>query len=187
MALELVMLGSALRFLFGGFRHPAPAGFSHHRESSLRAILPALPLMLPGDVLLVRLIGSGLAPWLRLLLHGSSLYAVVWLLGFYASLKDRPHQIHHGEVVLHRGPLATLHFPVALVTAAAPLPEFDDDWARHAYEKGLVKLGAKGSPAVELTLSEPVRVSGLFGPGKPVTRVAVTVDQPAAFRAALGF
>ena len=32
MALELVMLGSALGFLVGGFRQEAPEGFSHHRK-----------------------------------------------------------------------------------------------------------------------------------------------------------
>jgi hypothetical protein len=185
MALELVMLGSAFGFLFGGFRSAAPAGFSHHREAALRAILPALPLMIPGDFLLTKALFSGLAPWLRWFLHGSTVYAVLWLVGFYATLKARPHQLKNGQLELHQGLLKSVTLPVAHVLSAAPLPDFDDDWARHAYTKGMERLVAKGNTVLELKLSEPVQVLGLLGPGRPTTRLAVSVDEPAAFLQAL--
>lgn len=185
MALELVLLGSALRFLFGGFRAAAPAGFSHHREAALRAILPALPLMIPGDVLLTRALLAGQAPWLRWLLHGSTVYAVLWLVGYYATLKARPHQIREGRVQLHQGLLKSVAFPACHIRSAGPLREFDDDWARHAHMKGVQKLVAKGNAVLELTLAEPVRVAGLLGPGRPTRRLAVTVDDPSGFLAAL--
>jgi hypothetical protein len=186
MALELVMLGSALRFLFGGFRTPAPAGFSHHHEAALRSILPALPLMIPGDVLLMKVVSSGLAPWLRWTLHASTIYAVLWLIGYYATLKARPHQIQDGLLSLHQGVMKSATFPASLVVSATPLPDFDDDWARHAYMKGMQKLVAKGNAVLELKLSAPVRVQGLLGLGRPTQRLAVSVDDPSAFIAALG-
>ena len=186
MALELVMLGSAARFLLGGFRDLAPAGFSHHRESGLRAFLPALPLLIPGDVLFLRLAFSGLPVWLRWILHGSTVYAVLWLLGLYASIKARPHQVRDGEVHLHQGLVKSVAFPIEWVRSAAPLPDFEDDWARHAHLKGTARLVAKGSPLLELTLAEPVQVAGMLGPGRPTRRLLVSVDEPTAFRAALG-
>ena len=186
MALELVMLGSAVRFLLGGFREAAPAGFSHHREAALRTILPVLPLMIPGDFLLMKAISTGLAPWLRWMLHGSTVYAVLWLVGLYATLKARPHQVREGCVQLHLGLMKACSFPVGLVVSAAPLPEFEDDWARHAYMKGMPKLAAKGNAVLELKLSEPIRVKGLLGPGRPTQRLAVSVDDPSAFLGALG-
>lgn len=186
MALELVMLGSAFRFAFGGFRQPAPSGFTHHAESGLRAFLPVLPLLIPGDVLFLKLLFSGLPLWLRWTLHGSTLYAVLWLLGLYASIKARPHQVRDGEVRLHQGLVKTVTFPAAWVQSAAPLPDFEDDWARHAHLKGTARLVAKGAPVLELTLAEPVRVAGMLGPGRPTQRLLVSVDDPAAFRAALG-
>jgi hypothetical protein len=185
MAMELVMLGSAIRFLFGGYRAAAPAGFSHHREAALRAILPAIPLMIPGDFLLVHALFKGLAPWLRWTLHGSTVYAVLWLVGFYATLKARPHQVQEGWVDLHLGLLKSVTFPMSHILSISPLPEFDDDWARHAHMKGMQKLVAKGNTIFELMLSEPVRVLGLLGPGRPTNRIAVSVDDPAAFLAAL--
>lgn len=186
MALELVMLGSALRFLGGGFRDAAPRGFSHHRESGLHAFLPALPLLIPGDFLLMKVLFSGLAPWLRWILHGSTVYAVLWLFGFYAALRARPHQIQDGQVLLHQGLVKSAAFPASWVLSAAPLPEFDDDWSRHAHMKGVQRLVARGAPVLELKLSEPVRVLGLLGPGRPTDRLAVSMDDPAAFLAALG-
>jgi len=186
MALELVMLGCALRFLLGGFRDPAPEGFSHHRESALRSFLPALPLLFPGDVLLMKALFSGLPPWARWTLHGSTVYAVLWLVGFYASIKARPHQVRDGEVRLHQGLMKSVAFPTASVQSVALLPDFDDDWARHAHLRGVSKLVAKGAPLLELALATPVRVEGMLGPGRPTKRLLVSVDDPAAFRAALG-
>jgi hypothetical protein len=186
MALELVMLGSAVRFLFGGFREAAPEGFTHHREAALRAILPAVPLMIPGDFLLMKAVSSGWVPWLRWTLHGSTVYAVLWLVGLYATLKARPHRIHDGRLELHLGLVKSATVPVDHILSASALPEFDDDWARHAYMKGVPRLVAKGNAVLELKLSEPVRVTGLLGPGAPTQRLAVSVDDPAAFLAALG-
>ncbi|WP_243384570.1 hypothetical protein [Geothrix alkalitolerans] len=186
MALELVMLGGALRFLLGGFRDPAPEGFSHHRESALRSFLPALPLLIPGDVLLMKALFSGLPAWARWTLHGSTVYAVLWLVGLYASIKARPHQVQDGEVRLHQGLVKSVAFPAASVRSAAPLPDFDDDWARHAHLKGVSRLVAKGAPLLELALAAPVRVDGMLGAGRPTQRLLVSVDDPAAFRAALG-
>lgn len=186
MAVELVLLGSAIHFLAGGFRDPAPGGFSHHRDSALRSILPVLPLLIPGDILLMRVLSSDLAPWLRWTLHGSTAYAVLWLVGFYATLKARPHQLRRGLVYLHLGLLKSIAVPVNQVLAAAPLPGFDDDWARHAYLKGVEKLVAKGNAMLELKLAQPVRVAGLLGPGRLTDRLVVSVDDPPAFLAALG-
>ncbi len=186
MALELVMLGSALHFLFGGYRQDAPEGFTHHREAALRALLPALPLMIPGDFLLTSTLLKNLAPWLRWLLHGSSVYGVLWLVGYYATLKARPHQLREGRLELNLGLLKSVTLPASQVFAASPLPAFEDDWARHAYLKGVERLVAKGNTMLELRLTAPVQVTGLLGPGRPTDRLAVSVDDPSAFLAALG-
>jgi hypothetical protein len=129
---------------------------------------------------------KGAAPWLRWTMHGSTVYAVLWLVGFYATLKARPHQLRDGQLELHLGIMKSVSFPISHILSASPLPDFDDDWARHAHMKGVQKLVAKGNAILELRLSEPVRVLGLLGPGLPTDRLAVSVDDPAAFLAALG-
>jgi hypothetical protein len=82
--------------------------------------------------------------------------------------------------------MKSVSIPVNHLLSASPLPQFDDDWARHAYMKGVQTIVAKGNTILELNLSEPVRVLGLLGPGRPTQRLAVSVDDPFAFLAALG-
>ena len=185
MALELVLLGSAVHFLLGGFRREAPEGFSQHREAALRALLPVLPLLIPGDFLLLSVLFTGLPPWLRWTLHGSTVYAVLWLVGHYATLKARPHQLRDGQLALHLGLLKSATIPVGHILAIGPLPVFEDDWTRHAHMKGVQKLVAKGNTSLELKLAEPVAVLGLLGPSRPTDRLVFSVDDPAAFLTAL--
>jgi hypothetical protein len=74
-----------------------------------------------------------------------------------------------------------------LILSAAPLPEFEDDWAKRQYMKGMHRLLRTGAPAVELRLAETVTSRGLLGPSsRRLDRVAVSVDDPSAFIAALG-
>ena len=187
MALELVMLGSALRFLGGGFREPAPTGFSLHKETFLRAFLPVLPLLLPADLFLVHALFPRMAPWLCWFLHFSTVYAVLWMVGLYATLRQRPHTVDATSVSLHMGLLGSLRLRRDQIMWATPLPEFDDDWAKHEHMKGMHKLLRTGAPAVELRLTERVTCTGVLGPGVlQADRVAVSVDDPAAFLAALG-
>ncbi|MBK9795360.1 MAG: hypothetical protein IPP58_02475 [Holophagaceae bacterium] len=187
LALELVMLGSAMRFLLGGFRSPAPPGYSLHKETFLRAFLPVLPLLIPTDLFLIHALFPRMAPWLRWVLHVSTLYSVLWMVGLYATLRQRPHQLDGTQLNLHMGLLGSLHLSREQVVSAAALPEFQDDWAKRQYLKGMHKLLRTGAPAVELRLSEAVSRMGLLGPGsRKLDRVAVSVDDPSAFLAALG-
>lgn len=186
MALELVMLGGALRFLGGGFREPAPPGFSLHRETFLRAFLPVLPLLIPADLFFIHALFPGMAPWLRWFLHGSTAYSVLWMIGLYATLKQRPHQVDDTFVNLHMGLLGSLRVRREQILSAAPLPEFDDDWTKRDYMKGMHKLLRTGAPVVVLRLAEAIAGTGLLGPSPHLyNRVAVSVDDPAAFLAAL--
>ncbi|HLP30070.1 MAG TPA: hypothetical protein VK150_01835, partial [Geothrix sp.] len=97
-----------------------------------------------------------------------------------------PHRIREGSLELHLGLVKSATVPVDHILSASPLPEFEDDWARHAHMKDVPSLVAKGNAILELKLSEPIRVTGLLGPGRPTQRLAVSVDDPAAFLAALG-
>jgi hypothetical protein len=85
------------------------------------------------------------------------------------------------------GLLGSLRLRRDQILWAAPLPEFDDDWAKHEHMKGMHKLLRTGAPAVELRLTEQVACAGPLGPSSLLSdRVAVSVDEPSAFLAALG-
>jgi hypothetical protein len=187
MALELVLLGSAIGFLCGGFRDPAPVGFSLHKETFLRAFLPVLPLLIPTDLFLIHALFPRMAPWLRWTLHLSTVYAVLWMVGLYATLKARPHQVNATSVSLRMGLLGSLGLQKEQILTASALPEFDDDWVKHQHLKGMHKLIRTGAPVVELRLREPVLSRGVLGTSaQALDRVAVSVDDPTAFLTALG-
>ena len=149
------------------------------RPSSL---LWGLFLALGGTALVLRLRVPG--HWA---LHVSTVYSVLWMIGLYVTLKQRPHQIDETFVSLHMGLLGALRVRSDQILAAAPFPEFDDDWVKREYMTGMPKLLRTGAPAVELRLAGPVACTGVMGPSsRRYDRVAVSVDDPSAFLAALG-
>lgn len=172
-AIELVLVGLAARFVCGGWRRPTPAGFTYHRENGLRTMLPLLPLLGVGDVLLLELVILPHATlWLRIVVHVLAAYGLVWLVGLYASARARPHRLVDGVLELHRGVLRHATVDVAQIASIAPLPSFADDWKKRAYLKRTVRLDLGAAHVLELTLRDG-------------TRLIVGVDDPAAFTAAL--
>lgn len=187
MALELVILGSALRFLAGGWRRPDPPGFSMSKEATLGVLLPVLPLLLVADLLLLELLLRHLRPWLRLLVHALDLYGLLWITGLWAALRRRPHTLDdQGRLRLHHAFLGHLELHQDQIEAVEELPEFPDDWARLRFMKGVAQLQTPGPAQLLLKLREPLRPMGLLGPGKAKDRVLISVDEPEALIEALG-
>ena len=184
-ALETVLLGSALRFLFGGWKRPDPPGFSYARESPLGAILPALPLLLLGDVVLLEVLLRHLAPWIRILIHALDAYGILWVLGLWSSFRGRPHTVEGDAIRFHKGLLGHLDLKRAQIASLGPLPDFKDDWARLRFFRTAHEFQASTTRPLLLELTEPVRVMGLLGPGRAKTRVIVASDDPEALRHAL--
>ncbi|HEY5927943.1 MAG TPA: hypothetical protein VIV11_39925 [Kofleriaceae bacterium] len=186
-AFELVIVGAALRFLIGGWRRRIPDGFTYHRESNLRLLLPIIPLLAVGDILLLELVFlPHAATWLRVVVHGLAIYGLIWLVGLYASLRARPHTLADGRLMLHRGILGRVAVPVAQLESIDGLPSFADDWKKRAYCKDAIRIDIAGPTILELRLRAPVRPIGVLGERAAGTRLLVAVDDPAAFRAALG-
>jgi hypothetical protein len=179
-ATEAVILGSALRFLAGGWRRLDPPGFSYHRSSTFAAILPALPLLILGDLVLLEVLLRSLAPWIRLMVHALDAYGVLWVLGLWASFRARPHLIQDGTLYVHKGLLARASIPLAAIRSVGTFPSFDDDWARLRFQRSVLGFQASGAPVLCLELDQPVRALGLLGLGRAKTRVALSADDPAA-------
>jgi hypothetical protein len=186
-AFELVIVGSALRFLVGGWRRPDPPGFAYHRNSALRMVLQMLPLIGIADVVLLEVvILPHAALWLRIAVHFLAAYGLLWLIGLYASLRARPHRVDAGHATLHRGLLGHLELPLDQIAEIGEMPVFRDDWQARAYRKRAICVGVRGPAIVDLRLHAPLRAIGVLGPGPASDRVLVAVDDPTGFIAALG-
>lgn len=182
LSVELVILAGALRFLAGGWRRQAAAGgFSYHRESTLGALLMALPVMVLADLLLMEVLLRRLSPWIRWTVHGLDLYGLLWVVGFWASLRLRPHRISAGMVHLHRGVVGRATFPLAQVADLVSVPPLLEGEERRAFLGGAAPFGARGGPEVLVKLSEPFTPIGLFGARRPLASAVVAVDDAQAF------
>lgn len=184
-ALELVMLGGALRFISGGHRRPDPEGHGYTKRCVLRSLLLALPVLLLADLVALEFLLQNW-PKLRWFVHLGDAYAILWFTGLWASFRARPHQVSESSVVLHHGILGRLELRRDQILEIAPPPAFKDDWARLADNRKVIQLQAPGPPLLDLRLSEPLRPLGVLGLRKPKSRVRIAVDDPGAFRAALG-
>ncbi len=184
-ALELVLAGGALRFLAGGWRRRDPEGFGYTGKASLGAVLPILPLLAIGDVLLLEVLTRHSSPWLRFGLHAAGLYGFLWITGLWASMRARPHTVKDGLATFHHGLLGSLTVPVTGIEGVEAMPAFKDDWARLAFLRGVIQLQTPGPAQMLLKLKEPVAPVGLLGPGRARERVLIGVDEPEALRRAL--
>jgi hypothetical protein len=186
-AFEIVIMGSALRFMVGGWRRGDRPGFTYHRESALRIVLQMLPLLAVADVALLELVILPRATmWLRIAVHVVAIYGLIWLIGLYASLRARPHRIHDGRATLHRGLLGHVELALDQIASIGVMPSFSDDWKRRAYRKRAICAGVSGPTILDLRLHAAIRPIGVLGPGPASDHVLVAVDDPAAFLAALG-
>ena len=183
MALELTMLGGAIRFMFGGYKRPDPPGFSYHHRCVLKGLLPALPVLIIADLVALEFLLRGW-PLLRWCVHLGDAYAILWFTGLWASFRARPHQVSEHAVVLHHGILGRLELRKGQILDITPPPAFKDDWARLADNRKVIQLQAPGAPLLDIQLSEPLSPIGFLGLRKPKSRVRIAVDDPGAFIAA---
>lgn len=177
--LELRTVGTLARWSL--HRFPAPArSFTYRKRSMLGLLLLVVLLTTPGELLLFHV----LLPWTwaRWLLAAVSLYALLWLLALWASLRVHPHEIANHTLVLRwlylhevPVPLDTVH-SVVIRSERAPsgrdglIVRGDTAW-----------LAVGGHTDVLLELVHPVCAYRFLRPFAPVRRIHVAVDDPARF------
>ncbi len=172
-AIEMTIVGLAVRFLAGGWRKPVPAGLTYHRENGMRQMLPIMPLLAIGDVLFLELVVlPNAVAWLRVVVHVVAAYGVIWLIGLYASTRARPHRLVDDRLELYRGALGHITIARSEIARIAPMPTFGDAWKQRAYKRASVRLDLGAAHVLELTLHDR-------------RRLLVGVDDPETFKAAL--
>lgn len=170
-AIELTIVGLAARHLAGGWRRPVPAGFAYWRENGIRQLLPILPLLCVGDVLLLELVVlPNAASWVRVVAHVVASYGVVWLIGIYASTRARPHRFVGDRLELYRGVLGHVSIARTDVAAVSPMPVITDAWKERAYKRASVRLDLGAAHVLEVTLRDGRRL--LVGVDQPETMTA---------------
>jgi hypothetical protein len=119
-----------------------------------------------------------LLPWAvaRWVLLAVSVYALVWMVGFGLSLRQHPHVVRDGGLVLRFGHLASVTVP--LDGLAAVRRRVESGHRRTVVRDGdRLVVSVMGDTNVELRCEPPVQVAGQDG---SLARVAFYADDPAA-------
>lgn len=184
-AIELVLVASAVRYLCGGFRRPLPPGFSYVRSWASLPLLLAMPIFIVPEMIAFDFVLWN-AGWWRLASDVLHVYAMLWAIGIVATARTRPHRFDAERVRLRFGCLRRLDLDRANIATARVHGTVARDLKRTLRRAGdAVTMTLDGTPAVELTLREPVAVRSMTGRMRTIRRVFVAADEPAAFVAAL--
>lgn len=170
--------------------HRRPLGpdeFSYRKRSIMGVLLIVAVLTAPGEILLWEIVIPW--NWLRLVLLVLSLYALLWIFAFYASLVVLPHRLKPEMALLQFGALAEGKIPYAAIDSV----EVDQRKApdgreglRLSPDKSAAYIGVGGKTDVTIQLREPLALAGLLGPTSPVTTVCVAADEPERLARELG-
>lgn len=123
--------------------------------------------------LLVALLWSG---WAALVLSVPTIAGVVWLLRLIRSFGRLPVTVSAHEVVMRAGCLRAVRFAPAAVAGIE-----DDVRAKTLKDRGVLRLSLLAHPNLLVRLHTPVALGR-----RRIDRVAHRLDDPRAFRTALG-
>lgn len=170
LATELAVVGLALT---GWFRRPR-AGFAMRSSGWLlfAGVLGFLVVVETAAAHIALAMWKPVIAWLSTL---SSAYALVWLAGDAHAIRLYPVAVAGG----------TLRVTVGVRwRAAIPLAEIESVTETRTVPEGALSL-ALLEPTVLVTLRAPVEVVGLLGRRRRADRLALTIDDPAGFAAAV--
>ncbi|GGK65178.1 hypothetical protein GCM10011591_41790 [Nocardia camponoti] len=122
--------------------------------------------------------------WLRIVLCVIGIYGAVWLLGFLAATRTRPHVVGPDHLTLRFAYLARIDVPLAAVTRAHTVTHGQYTKTVHI-DDGVAALAVMGTTTVAVRLSGPttVRVNG--EDVAAIREVRCTCDEAAALIALL--
>lgn len=155
--------------------------FSSHRESGFVALIVTAIVVMTVETACVHLLAQQWCPQLTLWLLFVDIYGVVFLVSHAQAVRLRPTLLTVGELRIRIGFMWELVVPRAQLVSAQALREAP------ATSTGVLTLSKLlfATPNILLTFAEPLVVAGPYGIRRTARRVAVYLDQPQQFIAAV--
>jgi len=177
---ELATMSLALT---GWVRRAPRAGFSVHRTHCSLAIHAVLGFLIALETVALHLLiarVSEVGAWIS---TGCSIYAVLWLVGDAHALRLGRIRVERDALVIEIARRWAAVVPRRVIITARPETSIARD-ARGRPAAGTLDLAVE-TPTVALELAAPITARGPFGLTRTGTRIALTVDDPDGFLAAL--
>lgn len=160
--------------MLGGFVRKRPRGATFSYSGPLRTVVWAISGLVIVEMTLVHLLLPS-ATW-RLILAVLSLYGLLVLLGFYASLRQQPHSLSETELILRSGHRFSLVIPRdRIIHTRAQRP--GDGASISVNAEGLCRLPVLNQVNTVVELAQPVVARDLFLGEMTVHRVEFSCDE----------
>lgn len=171
---------SIIYYTFSGWRRPAPAGFTVHQRNSWATLVGVVVFLIGVESIgahLVVQMWSVKAAWI---VTSLDLYGLLWFLGDYQALRQRPTRIESETLVLSYGLRWRAEIPLSAIAAIEPVRS-EADWKR----KGVLKMAMLDEPRLLIRFATPQTMQGLAGIKRTFEAIAILADDDAGFEAAL--
>jgi len=180
MILKLLILEARLwRSMYAWLRRRplGPDDFPYHARSQVSLIMGVLVLTTPLEIAILELLIPW--PWLRIVTLVVALYALLWVVMLFASLRSIPHRMTKQGLELRYGALAGGFIPYAQIAEAhvamANAPQFGDGLQ---VENDKAYLAIAGETNLLIRLKEPICLDKTFGQTPPVREIHFATDEP---------
>lgn len=152
--------------------------FTQHRTSSLKGLVITVALLLLAETAGLHLLLERWNPIVAWIATGGSLYALVWLVALYQSARLWPTSLHGDHLHVGAGLRGGAIVARDQIAKVEPVTHTDRRQPDYLHTAILTE------PNLLLTLSSPAIAVDLGGRERPVTRIGLYLDDPAAFRRA---
>jgi hypothetical protein len=162
-------------YLLFAWRRPRTAGYTYHQNSSPRLLLVIFLFLLAVETLGAHILISLWNPTIAWIATGLSLYFCIQLTAHFKAMAIRPIVITDTLLMIRCGILGDASIPRSAIKRVSSVggdgPEGLD----------LLPLGGMSQPNVQIELSEPNWVYGVYGMRKEAILIRVSVDEPSEF------
>ncbi len=176
---------AVLRYAFSRARSRPPhaAGppatpFSYVEASGLTGLLAGAAVLIAVEALVAHAVLHGPSPRAAWVHTALSAYGLVWLRAVHVAAVVRPVLVTPDDVLVRTSLLWTASVPRASIVRV-------DAGCEAPRSREVLRAALLVAPNVLLTLSHPVVARGVLGLSRSVSRIALYVDDPAGFVAAL--
>ena len=185
MAGEARVLATIPRALLRRRRPARGETFAYHRGSQELAFAIALMPALLAEGVAVHLLLPDDWLWVLIAAGALHLYGMVMLMSYASGTRATPHRLRDGALDLRSGPLYRARVPIGDVVSIAVARQRSGARTGLVLGDGPPRLALHGRSDVLLRFGAPVVVERPLGDPVAVTELAVAVDDPERFVAAV--
>ena len=168
-----------LAYLLFIWRRPEGQFFTYHRRNSPRLLLAIFLFLLVVETIGLHLLLSLWSPTIAWIATALSVYVGIQLVAHFKAISIRPIVVTDAAVLIRCGILGDVSIPRGSIESISGVDSSRSDGF------DLLPLGGMSQPNLQVLLSQPVPVYGVYGTKRETDLIRINVDDPAGFMRAI--